>query len=304
MRRRYRRQARRAGALSPLAIAGIAAAAVILLTVLVGNLLTLWLDDETYARLTEGTPEEEPAEVLHKTNVPNVNAYPFVLGDDPSKVLELPAVSISINQPDGALAYTSEVSDYLGLMGNQNVSLTESMDALSRYTVYVSGVFYPQAFRYDTENLRFSATAAEGALLREFVRGGARDVILASIPFESVSITDILSYVKSVKTALGETPLGVAIPLSIAQRESGWELLSTLLEVCDFCVLDVTSIKTGDDGSLPTVVDLLGGADYFLTQYDMRLMITDAQADLRSEIELRMIADYQIVKAPPAEVLP
>ena len=63
MRRRYRRQAYRSGALSPLAIAGICVAAVILLTVVVGNLLTLWLDDETYARLTGGEPEEPPVVV-------------------------------------------------------------------------------------------------------------------------------------------------------------------------------------------------------------------------------------------------
>lgn len=304
MRRRYRRQARRTGALSPLAVAGIAVAAVILLTVIVGNLLTLWLDDETYARLTQGTPEEEPTEVLHKTELPNVNAYPYTLGDDPSKVLDFPAISISLNKPDGTLNYVSDVSSHQGLSGNGNVALTDSMQALAPYAVYVSGVFYPQAFRYDTEDLRFAATAAEGALLREFLRSGAKDVILAAIPFESVSKADILAYVKSVKAALGEQPLGVAVPLSVAQREDSWELLGELLEVCDFCALDVTSVATDAGGTPVTAPEILGSADYFLTQYDMRLMLTDAQTDLRMEIELRMLADYQVVKASPTEEHP
>ena len=304
MRRRYRRQAYRSGALSPLAIAGICVAAVILLTVVVGNLLTLWLDDETYARLTGGEPEEPPVENLHTTNVPNVNAYPHVLGSDPAQASDFPAASVSINRPDGTLNYVSDVSNLQGLTGDAKVSLDETMHALTLRTVYVSGVFYPQAFSYDTEDLRFSATAAEGALLREFLRSGAKDVILASIPFESVSRTDILAYVRSVKTALGDHALGVAVPLSVVQREDGWELFGELLKVCDFCALDVTSISPRADGTIPTATEILEDADYFLTRYDMRLLFTDAQTDLRAEAEARMIPDYQIIKAPPAVTPP
>lgn len=305
MRRRYRRQARRMGSLSPLAIAGICVAGVILLTVLVGNLLTFFLDDETYARLTGGEPEEEATEVLHKTALPDINAYPHVLGSNAAKAADFPAVSVSLNKPDGTLNYTSEVSSYQNLVGEPGVPLTREMQELSYYTPYISGVFYPRAFDYDTPDLRFAATAAEGALLREFMRNGARDVILVSIPFERVARTDILSYIQSVKRALGENALGVAVPLSVAQSAGGWELLNALLEVCDFCALDVTQAsQPREDGTLPDANEILGYADYFLTQYDMRLLLHDGQTNLRAEAELRMIADYQIIKAPPTQQLP
>ena len=80
MKRRYRRPTRRAGALSPWAIAGICLGAVILITVIVGNLLTLWLDDETYNRLTAGEEEAREVTPVHKNDLPNVNAYPHGLG--------------------------------------------------------------------------------------------------------------------------------------------------------------------------------------------------------------------------------
>lgn len=301
MRRRYRRQAYRAGGLSPIAIAGICIAAAILLTVIVGNLLTLWLDDETYARLTQGTPEESPQEVLHTTSIPNVNAYPHVLGSDPAGVSDLPAISVSLNKPNGTLNYTSDVSSYQGLTANTKVSLDETLHELTLRTMYISGIFYPQAFSCDTSDLLYAATAAEGALLREFARNGAKDVILASLPFESVARADILAYVRSVKSALGDHALGVAVPLSVAEREDGWELLGELLKICDFCALDVTAISPRADGTLPTAAEILSTADYFLTQYDMRLMLSDAQTDLCAEVELRMLADYQIIQAPPTE---
>ena len=299
MRKRHRYHTRRAGALSPLAIAGICVAAVILLTVLAGNLLTLWLDDETYDRLTRGEQEEGPAEEVYKTNLPNVNAYPHSLGDDPTRVLDYSAASISINKPDGSLQYVSEVSRLQGLAGKESVPLAEKMRELLLYTSYVSGVFYPQAFSYESEDARFAASAAEGALLREFARSGARDVILAGLPLESISSDALLTYVKTVKTALGENAaVGVAVPLSLAQSENGWVLLNKLLEVADFCALDVTE-ELGAEAGAQTPIELLNVADYFLTQYDMRLMLSEEQTDLIGEVELRTVSDYQIVTKFP-----
>ena len=299
MRKRRRYHTRRAGALSPLAIAGICVAAVILLTVLAGNLLTLWLDDETYNRLTRGEQEETVAEEVHKTNVPNVNAYPHSLGDDPAKALDFSAVSISINKPDGSLAYTSEVSKLQGLAGKESVPLAESMQELSLYTSYVSGIFYPQAFSYGSEDARFAASAAEGALLREFARHGARDVILTELPFASYSLDELLTYVKTVKAALGDTAaVGVAVPLSLAQSENGWMLLNTLLEISDFCALDVTTALPAEGEAALTPIELLNAVDYFLVQYDMRLLLSASQTELIGEVEIRGLSDYQILSVP------
>ena len=299
MRRRRRYRQRRAGSLSPLAIAGICIAAVLLLTVLVGNLLTLWLDDETYARLTQGSEEAPAEEVLHKSNVPDAHAYPYLLSDDPTRALEFPALSIPLNKPDGSLYYTSDVSTLQGLTGDKKVPLFEKMQTLSLYTTYVSGIFYPQALAYETDDLRFAATAAEGALLREFAHCGAKDLLLMSIPFDRLSVTEILSYAKALKSALGDTPLGIAVPLSLAQSAGGWETLNALLEVFDFCALDLTAADAPrEDGSRPSPIELLNVADYFLTQYDMRLLLSQSQTDLIAEAEIRMIPDYQILAEP------
>ena len=299
MKRRYRRHPRRIGSLPPLAITGICVATVILITVIVGNLLTLWLDEETYNRLTAGDVEEQAVPEVHKTDLPNINAYPHVLGNDPADAMDFPAVSISLNQPDGTLNYVSDVSKHQSLTGNSKVPLLETMQKLSLYTVYISGVFYPQAFAYDTDDLRFASTASESALLREFTHTGVKDIVLAGIPFDSVATSDITSYIKTLKSAVGDSAIGVAVPLSVAQQANSWELLNALLDVCDFCLLDVTNILPRNDGTIPTPAEILADADYFLTQYDMRLLLTDQQVELKAEVEMRMMPDYQIIKAPP-----
>ena len=49
----------RRGTLSPLAIILIVAGAALLLTIVIGLLLNVWLDDEAYDRLTKGEQKEE-----------------------------------------------------------------------------------------------------------------------------------------------------------------------------------------------------------------------------------------------------
>lgn len=294
---RYRHRST-GGRLSPWAIAGICVGAVILLTVIVGNLLTIWLDDETYDRLTAKKPPAQESDPLVKTAVQDVNAYPYAFGDPLGDVLDLPAVSLSINRPDGHMSYTSAVSAHQGLAGD-SISLESALPELNAYTPYVSGVYYSQAYRQSSKELQFAVTAEEGALLREFLGAGGKEVILTSLPFSSVPHAELTEYVASLKRAIGaKGALGVAIPLWVAQSGNGWEIVGTLLSVCDFCVLDVTDVVT--EGENPTVTPeaLLKEADYCLKQYDMRLLLSEKQTALLAYVELQLLADYQVITSP------
>ena len=299
IKRRHRRY-RPATKLHPLAIVGIVALGAILLTILIGNLLRLWLDDETFLRLTEGNKEPTVQEPLHRSELPNVSAYPFSLGDDLNLALSLPATSVLLNAPDGSLTYTSASSVLLGQTSATEISLEETMRDLNAYSPYISGVFYPQALYYEDATLRFSVSAAESALLREFLTAGGEDVVLLDVPFSLRSREEIAEYVRTVKTAVGDSPVGVAVPYHVAAASSGWETLGILLSVCDFCLLDVRTVPTHADGTPMTVEEMLTEVDYFLTQYGMRLLLSDTQEELRAEIELRMLQNFQIVSTPPA----
>lgn len=286
------------GRLSPWAIAGICVGAAILITVIIGNLLTVWLDDETYDRLTSKKPPAEESDPLVQTQVKDLNAYPYIFGDPFGDVVDLPAVSLSINRPDGHLSYTSAVSAHQGLAG-ESVSLETAMSELTAYNPYVSGVYYSQAYGQASAELRFAVAAEEGALLREFLGTGGKEVILTGLPFSSVPHTELTEYVTSIKRALGDRgALGVAIPLWVAQSANGWEIVGMLLSVCDFCVLDVTDLATEGENPTMTPEALLKEADYCLEQYDMRLLLSEKQTALLAYVELQLLADYQVITAP------
>ena len=299
LKRRYRRYGQRPAYRTPWVILGSVLVAAVILTLVTGLLLRRWLDDETYQKLTQGLPEEPTVTSPVKVSVPNVNAYPFVLGNDPAEARKVPALSISINTPSGELLYSSAVAEYLRLTCKESVSLTEQMQAVLPQTAYISGVFYPSAFAYSYEPLHYAATAGDTALLREFLSTGAREVLLVDLPLDTQPLDYVLAYVEAVKTGTdGLGAVGVAVPAALAAADGGWEILERLLTVCDFLVLDLQNEVCATDGTVPTPEELLSRYDYYLTQYSMRLLLTDGQVALREELEMRMYGNYQIITAP------
>ena len=255
--------------IAPWVIVLIVAAGALLLTVIIGNLLKLWLDDDAYRRLRDGEEttgkREEP---LYAANAPDVHAYPYEIGDSIYDVLEMSAVSFTLNAPDGTAVYTSDVVAFLGAPTSGSATLDSTMSELLAASVYVSGVYHPQALGTADEDLLYAKTGADCAILREFVRAGGREVLLCGIAFEELTANEIVSYLKAVKAIMGERPLGVAVPLSVAQRADFWELFGAMDKVCDFFALDMR----GSDAPLTD-------ANFYIGQYDMRLLLGETQTE-------------------------
>lgn len=272
------------------AILVLCAVIALVVTVTVGNLMKIWLDDETYARLTS-TKEEEGTPVKYQSYLHDVQAYPYRFGDRLSSVSEHPEVSLLLNEADGTMTYTSPVVEYYGLAHEGDYALGENLGTLGSVAVYVSGVFHPQVFADESPDLRFAATARETAILREFLRTGGSEILLVGLCEGEVATTDVVAYAKAVKEISPTAPVGVALSLSVLKRADGWELLGALLGVCDFCAVDLC----GADGS-ESAAAWLDAADYYLSQYDMRLLLTSSQTALLDEAAEREIADLQIIR--------
>ena len=295
--KRLRRRRSRSGGkrLSLPAIIGICTGSAILLAVLLGNLLLLVLDEEALQKLT-GAPVEDPvADAAPLRTVPPVQAYPFALGSSTSSLTASGAVppsalSVMLNSSDGTLTYYSAVSKYQGLTGNDHVALTSSMEKLWQVVPYISGAYHPQAFKTAGEDLFYAATLAEGALLREFVHAGASEILLLDLPFDSDNLNRTMSYIKQIKELLGSTPVGVAVPLSVAMSAEGWEILPALRECADYLAIDLR--EASEEELEPSLLN----ANYYIIQHQMRLVLDDGQTAYISAAEIT-VSDFQIVKA-------
>lgn len=288
--------------LHPAVIVALCLVGAIIVTVVAGNLLRLWLDDETYQKYTEGEQPAPTPDGDYQAKVRKINAYPFVLGNEIDAVIGSPALSVTLNQENGSLSYSSDVAAYLGLPQNTDVELSDALGELSAYVNYVSGVFYPQALSQPTTDLLYAAALQEAALLREFVQIGGNELVLRGLPLSADRLNALTLYLKAVKSLLPQVPVGVSVPLSVAASEDGWEIIATLLQVCDFCALDLgeeeISEEPATDGEISAAAeDLLAQISYYLTQYDMRVLITEDQTALLFALEIQMHPNYQVISA-------
>ena len=271
-----RRNTHRRGALSPPAIVLICAGAALLLTIIIGLMLNVWLDDETYDRLTKGEQKEEETNETNKPYTRDIHADAYVFGQEGESVWESFAeISVTLNTPTGQMNYTSEVAEYLGMTAVSDKVLYDAMGEVSLFTGFVSGVFYPQALYSEGADLQYAVAAKECALLKEFLHAGGSEVLLCGIPFADTDTASILRYVKQIKAMAGESPVGIAVPLAVARAEGSWTLLESLAKECDFLAIDLTGAT-----SVGGVEQILIDARYYIQQYDMRVVLSEKQEDL------------------------
>ncbi len=285
-RRRHRNlHNRRDRKITPAAIIAICIASALLVSIIIGTLLKVFLDEEAYRRLVE-PKEEEPAvadPVL--TNLPDLNAYPYVFGSD-TDTIQSGAVSVSINGPLGVLHYTSPVSAYLAIPDTAPHNFTETMIKLNENTNYISGVFYPQASGQQSSDLGYALALRERALIAEFLRNGGNDVLLCN-----VSLSQAADYVSAIKADTPTAAIGIAVPLADAQANEAQ--IPTLLKACDFCALDLRGITPAAEEDAYT---LLKSLSYYLIGYDMRLLLSSDQTLLISQLQNFSVPDYQIIE--------
>ena len=89
----------------------------------------------------------------------------------------------------------------------------------------------------------------------------------------------------------GNSPVGVAVPLSVATSAESWELLPSLRQCADYLALDLR------DAAEEAVEETLLNAHFFLVQHQMRLLLTEQQTAYVSAAEATL-NDFQILRFP------
>ncbi len=296
---RFRRRAGGGKRLHPAAIVGICLAAAILLTVTVGNLLKIWLDDETFGDMTATTETPPPVAAPVGNGAPVINAPLYALGGRVDDFVGYRAVTVSVNSTDGTMRYRSDVTEYFALPTVQSAPrLSDGMSALTASIPYVSGVFTSSALAHESYDVRYAAMLREAAVLQEFYRAGASELVIRGLPLETLTADEVREYVSTIRMDAANLRVGIAVPLSVAESPNGWWILSAMWDCADFFVLDLGAEELPADGDVPEAVTLLlGRTHYYLSQYGMRLMASDGQRALVEEIERKNYSNYQITAA-------
>ena len=277
--------------LHPIAILGICLGAAVLLALIIGNILNATLDEAP-------TQSEEPSDSTQTPpmqSAPSVRAYPFSPNDKIDILTSedgytISAVSVSINTPDGEINYQSAVSQYLGLNSNSEVALENFMPPLTLTVSRICGVFYPQIPITDDLDLLYAVAATDAALLREFILAGGSEILLMEVSLEEKSLAAFSNYIGYLELLLGNTPIGLSVPMEFVSAEDSWETLPTVLPLADFTTVDLRAVS--DEGMEAAI----NTAKYYADQYGMRPLLSAVQVRWISVAESEF-SNFQIVSA-------
>lgn len=272
--------------LSPPVIIAICVASALVVSIVAGNLLKVFLDNDAYKRLVD--PGEEPANVVTPITIdtPDLNAYYFPFGASTDEI-QSGVVSVNINVPDGKLSYTSPVSKLLGITNVETYDFAENMAAINDRTNYLTGVLFSQTLAQPTNDLKYATELRERALIAEFLQGGGNEVLLCN-----VDLLQAADYVKAIKADLPSAVIGISVPLVNAEENDAH--IATLLKTCDFCALDLRGISVENEEEAYNVIK---SASFYLIAYDMRLLLSTDQTLFISQLTELSIPDFQIVGA-------
>lgn len=196
-------------------------------------------------------------------------------GDEFDRALrELPegnAVSVLLYDGRGGVYFDAELTEKVDGLQVLAPILPEEIGAVAaergRYSV---GFFVTGAFREADGQRRLLTVAREMALLSELAASGIGEVVLLGLPDGAEETDAVRRYVRQADEAIGNVILGVAVGSDV---EKTARLVAAAEPFADAFYLDARSLTDEALGRSIT------SHAYYLTYYNMRLMLSDADRD-------------------------
>lgn len=168
----------------------------------------------------------------------------------------------------GALTYSSEKASELGYSQSSNLALLRLGNHFDYYNDYAVGYFKSDFSASLDNEARMQAQSEEALLLAEAV-SVAFDQIIIEFTGEVHRYNAIYyqTYLLNLKLACEGTPVGVKLPYSFLSSSENSGVVSEILAIADFCVVDLGS-RSADE--LKASLDSIS---YFAERYNAVIMI-------------------------------
>lgn len=278
----------------------------------IGNLLKTQSDKrhESYTDDTEMSREDESTN--EKVPVRNVLAHPVFLetkeaGNFADRLDSLTEkgvfeASIPLNTPNGELLFKSLVADKIGYPpGESNVKLDNAVSSAKSRNVYLSGIFYVNAFNSDDTLVRSVELSRAAALVAEALNAGFDDVILIAPQMTETHVEEAIRFVEDIKSLTDSGAIGLCVSdsiLSIEDSQQVSQIIDSLNSDIDFLAIDLsdTDLSLG----IEAISEAISSKQHYLLMYKIRVLLPKGETDdiltsIISEAESNGIKNIQII---------
>lgn len=180
------------------------------------------------------------------------------------------ALFVPLKAQNGNMIYSSEATDELDVPANSNLTLSRLSQHLQYYDDYACGYFKSDFNPFNSTANCINTRAKEHTLLAEAQKNGFGELI---IEFKSdLSNNNILayySYLLDLKLLLPDTPIGVYLSQSFCQSTDSSALISQIMAVADFFVVDLSNVTSEQE-----LDAALASLTYLSTRYPSRIVIS------------------------------
>ena len=183
------------------------------------------------------------------------------------------------------------------------------MENLAEEVPHLIGIWSVTLPKNSDDAVIYAAAATDAAVLREFLSMGGAELLLTDLRFDGDSFDASRAYLTALRRALGQDAIfSVAVPLSVATGDTGWDILYALRQQVPFLTLDLraeadispepktdTSAtgETASSSSKPNTESPLVQAQFYLSAYRMRLLLSASQTALLRSAR-SSVADYVV----------
>lgn len=280
---------------------------------IIGNLLHKQSENRNQAHSVDTSETQSNSDTPQKTPVQSITAHSVLLETSDSTFFsdrldtllqeEVFSASVPLNTKDGALLFRSSVADKLDYpTKSAGVTLDTAVSAAKDRNIYLSGIFYVNAFENDNSLLRSVELSKAAAIIAEALTAGFNDVVIIAPHMTAEQIDEAIRFIDDIEALTDSGSVGLTVSDNIFGLENSQatsEMISKLDSKIDFLAMDTSSVDTTD--GYVSISDKLNEEKLYLHMYKMRVLLPyDANeknaAEIISAAENNGIKNYQIIQ--------
>ena len=223
-----------------------------------------------------------------KMPVKSIKAYSVLLETQDSSVFSsrldalvrngIYEASVPLNTSDGKLLFKSDVASKIGYPnGEANVTLSKAVSSAKENNIYLSGIYYLNAFKNSDPLVRSVELSRAGALISEALNAGFDDVIVIAPEMTNAQVDEAIRFIEDIRSLTNGGIVGLCVSDSILSTENSQELSNTISALdskIDILAIDASSEYTL--GNYGTIGDKIGTMQQYILMYKMRVLLPNA----------------------------
>lgn len=204
-------------------------------------------------------------------------------------VAEGNAIAFKANDGAGNIFFAAEVLSKADtpMTAFSTVTAEEIANSINGERKISVAYFYSTAFAQEDSGLRILKTAEEVAIMSELASAGVDEIVIFGLPDDSDYSRTVTAYMASVEAACETTNICVALSEINMNGSGASRVISATEGYADAYAIDLSAVAS------PRLGNMIERCAYFITNYNMRLVLANAEGEARTEL-LALLESYEI----------